>query len=535
MNNARGRTGGRGGTYRGRGRSNSRRGGFSGAATRGGGRSTTSGRVVRNNTPILATTDKSDFVNEMRQTLEGLCKSIATLTGRLDIFENRGPDKTQTREVPKNVAGPPNTLSINKDFALLSKCLFRRVQVIHHEGNWNPLPKSIAQRLDRLASDIRPPMPTDKVRDDIKRATADYAEKLRTIVASHLKSTRGELDNRLASMEHTDIDRAKQIAGKYITTQLGKRLSDARRCQLLDDAVNVATMPPPPPPTSGTDGFVTATGRQTNRKRNASNSPATTPTENRFEVLTSDIDTDNDTVLDDDDDVETHRQPPVTPTTKRQRNDDAVDSRSTTPQPSTPAARRSLRPSVSTMRTQSGVHVYSGIKDDWTFTPRDDTKTIVIADSNMKRTPHVPIRWEIFSLPGATPAHAAKAVRRLKKTTDLRHVIIQVGINYRNRGRGEYIREDFESIVQVLQTLGVRYTYSGISTAASLPASDREQCRYVNDVAREVFGQANFIPPLPDDECVISETDPYGTHHTERTIERVVDRMVFHNNNGMVF
>ncbi|NJL55814.1 hypothetical protein HC928_11935 [bacterium] len=373
-----------------------------------------------------------------------------------------------------------------------------------------------------MADDIRPPMPTDELRDEIKRMTVEYGEQLRKIVASHLQKKRSELDCHLASLDHTDVDRAKLIADKYATTQLGKRLPETRRRQLLDEAVNVATMPPPA-------GDFIMVNRGT--KRNASISPVISPipvpTRNRFDLLNSDADIEINDDDDDDDDV-TVQIPPPNMTPKRQRSDNS-DGGSGPSTSQSSAKRPLLRPSTTTMRTQAGVHVYSGDKDDWTVTPRDDTTTIVIGDSNMKRVTSVPGRWDVFALPGATPAHAAKAVRRLQKTPGLQHVIVQVGINYRNRPRGDYIRQEYDAIVDDLRKLGVRYTFSGISTAPTLTASDRDQCRYINDVAREAFGRDNYIPPLSDDECLISPGDKYGIHHTDETIGRVMTKMIIHD------
>ena len=52
------------------------------------------------------------------------------------------------------------TKSINDDFAACVKDIYRIVQLKHHETNWEELPKSLVQRLERFAGDISLPMVT---------------------------------------------------------------------------------------------------------------------------------------------------------------------------------------------------------------------------------------------------------------------------------------------------------------------------------------------------------------------------------------
>ena len=105
--------------------------------------------------------DKHDEPNELRQILSNMSKSITMLSERLDkMQQNRGLDKnkdsTVSRPTTDEIARPQATKSDNNDFAAVSKCIYKLVQIRYHETNWSKLPVSIDNRLKRLAADIRP-------------------------------------------------------------------------------------------------------------------------------------------------------------------------------------------------------------------------------------------------------------------------------------------------------------------------------------------------------------------------------------------
>ena len=228
-------------------------------------------------------------------------------------------------------------------------------------------------------------------------------------------------------------------------------------------------------------------------------------------------------------DSEERRNIRSTPVIKRPCPETPVSKRSSS------VGRRPLRPTSTTMRTETGVQVYTGQKNDWTIVPRDDTTTVVIGDSNLKRVPHVPVRWEVHSLPGATPAHVVRAVDRLQKTTALQNVIIQAGINYRGKGREDFIENEFRSMVSTLSQLNVEYAFVGISTSTLMPEAERKQCEYINEVARNTFGMQNYIAPLRQDDVIIEQHDMLGIHYNTNTTDRVMQSIASHIVPNLVF
>ena len=92
-------------------------------------------------------TDKKD----LRAIIRDMGNTIAALEDRLDSIRNN--------RISADATAPAiRTTSNNDDFPEICKCIYRWVQISHHQFNWKQLPKSIDERLKRLADDINPPM-----------------------------------------------------------------------------------------------------------------------------------------------------------------------------------------------------------------------------------------------------------------------------------------------------------------------------------------------------------------------------------------
>lgn len=483
---------------------------------------------------------KSDETDVVRKLVTDLGKSINALSKRLDQIENRGPDHKPDRQTKATAkkAGPPSTeRSNNDDFAAVSKSLYRIVQVRHHESNWEQLPKSIELRLSKLASDIKPPVPDSYLNSALQAATTAYGKTIAGIVRQHLERKRCELEAAAGKLNPVDVERAKAIAGKYLSTRLGKRLDEKRRTTMLDDAVaKIGSGHRPATSAQDEDGsstraeseFQPAPARRrrpvqrttvetpVERKRKAESTPPTS-VQNRFEVF---AEMERIEVLSDGDDDDIEPEDEI----ERQPARPAV------PKP-TP---KKARTSPDSYRTKAGVHVYRGDKNQWTATPEMATRTMVIADSNMHDAPEVPDEWEIHSMPGAKLEHATGLVRRMKENLTenhrLCHVIIQVGINHRSQLSTVVCRYEMANIIEELDDVGIRSSFCGISIPSKRPTAEVDRVREINEMARKHWPIGRFIEPLTDKQIGIKGSDVmFGIHHTPETIGAVVDKMVEHD------
>ena len=264
--------------------------------------------------------------DKIHEALSSLATVVKSLVSRVENIEG-GSDRASGRpKAGQRVeAEPPHThtTSSNPDFASVVRDVFRIVQIRHHEDNWTQLPKSLAKRLDKFASDINPPMPDEELRATVRKLTDDYSHRICETVRRHMESKRLEIEMSAARKERTDIDRAKDIAGRQLANKLGRRLQQEKRDQLLFEAAGVVGSSrriPPRQPIVDPSGFrMVINTRKTPRKATPTNdhddtdrkrmrksdtpSPAAVQVSNRFSVL-ADVHSAMDAGDDDDDDTQ---------------------------------------------------------------------------------------------------------------------------------------------------------------------------------------------------------------------------------------
>lgn len=477
---------------------------------------------VKTDNPTPATTDAPDDIGTV---LQQLGNAIAMLSKRLDSMENRGPDKPSDRKKVSTRtvnAGPHTTTqsSNNADFASVSKCIYRLVQLQHHEKNWEVLPKSIDDRLQRLASDINPPMVDDEFRQRMKTAATKFGSEITDLVRDHLRRKLADKEIEAGRLDPTDIDRAKEVAAKYVGVRLGQRLDEGRRSQLLTEAaatIGAFRRPPPVPAatttasTSATDHQWRVVGRQdrhaaddvvatTSRKRKPS-TPDTTPVSNRFDALGNDTDS---------------SQSDVEPANSSASGSPAHARRS-------PKKLRSTGHHMTTT-TDSGVRVFHGPKESWTIEPSADTTTIVLGDSNLRRVPEIPDGWEVHSLSGAHFRHVAAAIRRLSGPPKKFNVVIQAGINHRDHVDDTTDRE-IDSLVEQAQAHpainGVFHI--GVSATPTMSPMEANNVKRINGRFEYNLSAVRCSPPIPVDEVRTTPGDAHGIHYTEETSGKIID------------
>jgi hypothetical protein len=510
----RGRGAGRGRGRGGRGRPYGRgRGGY------GGGRSESNVPTTANNDNELA--DLRKLVLTMGENLEGLARRLEGLT-------NRGPDKNPERsnsDQPKS-AGPrttttPTLVSDNDDFACVSKSIYRMVQLQHHQDNWKSLPKALDQRLRRLAADIKPPMADDDLRSEIVAATIQFGEQLGQIVRTHLAKKRGETETTAATLNSADLDRAKEVATKYVGNRLGRRMPEARRLELVDAAAKKIGGRRRPYLVTGPDGFQTlvrdppaspktfssVVTAGPSRKRPLLPSPKSTDSPlkrgNRFSVLAE---------------VHAVAEAEAAVLIDLEPDDDPTPAVVPSP-PSSPPHERGRRHLVAD----------GSRKDDWKLQLLPSTKTIVIGDSNLRLVDEkdVPDDWQVYCFPGAKFHNVA----RLVNTTALKgkNVVVQVGINHRDQQQ-EQFQDNAELVHERIVGMGAHPVFVGVSIPNSITGAQQLHLGELNYVMAALYGKKNYVPSLPPAETQVSMNDSFGIHYTAPTVARIFDKIRSHLN-----
>lgn len=489
---------GRGGSYRG-GRGNSRRGHSTG-------RPAYSNRI-------------GDNPEDLRGIMADMAKTIASLTDRLEAIQQGQSKKNDDRQQPPKEKNPETARSNNEDFPAVCKAMYRIVQIQHHIGNWQQLPKRINERLTSLATDVRPPKTDDDFRAAVNSLTDQFGTKLRTLVTEHLQKVLAETETAAGTLRPVDVERAKDIAAKYLRGRLG-RLDDAKRRRMMDEAAAMIGInrpgcrPTSPPPHREVAPPWQQVTNKASRKRTApDDTPPAVATRNRYDVLTSNDDRDEDAAGPEDDD------------------DDAtiMDHQSIIASPSQPTpAVKKHRPSTATdVFTGAGVDIFTGPKDEWNLLVDDDTEVAVVGDSNLRPVTRIPPKWQVFSLAGARLTHVGGAIRRLKRDPSKPiTVVIQAGINHRLDDATRMQIDLDELRRDIASNNAVQDFYiAGLSTPVGLPKDEASNVNAFNSLAVALYGEEKYIEQIDARQVRISMNDRYGIHHTTETANEVVESM----------
>jgi hypothetical protein len=473
--------------------------------SRSGGYYSRNSRSARTNNDNRTENGQEDLLAIIRD----MGNTIAALEERLDCINNR---------ISADATAPAiRTTSNNDDFPEICKCIYRWVQISHHQFNWKQLPKSIDERLKRLADDINPPMADEEFRSSVTAETLQFGDKLQQLVIRHLDKKLVETEVKAGSLNPTDVTRAREVATKYINTRLGRRLQPSRRMDLIDravDMIGINRRPTSPGNRNPEEIIIDSSPRDqqqqqrdsvtmSTRKRTAMTTPEALSVHNRFDAPSN-----------------VHHTAPNSPSATG-----VGDTRTTASQPVPPPKKMKL--SMQHMLTESGVDVYLGAKHTWKIDPAVDTECIVIGDSNLRNITRIPPHWEVHSLSGARITHVTRVIDLLQAHRFQQlDVVIQAGINHREIIN--YVtEEEIKDLVEAMQASDAinRIFFAGVSIPTTLDHEEIRNLRGFNKLTSETVHSKNYIAPLDDKDVHINSNDRSGIHYTPETADRILSNI----------
>jgi len=107
----------------------------------------------------------------------------------------------------------------------LSTLLFRSCQLKHHLLNWQNLPNTLNKQFDILFKNIVPPMPSDKLKNDLQTLNDDCKSKLVCLILDHINTCQTEIKKRLSQAQGTDFDEAGVKARSQLLAHYRRKLT----------------------------------------------------------------------------------------------------------------------------------------------------------------------------------------------------------------------------------------------------------------------------------------------------------------------
>lgn len=440
--------------------------------------------------------------------------------------------------------------STNADFQSMCRALYKTIQVRHHRENWVELPKAIARNLADLEANITPPDPTNNLREKIHTIFDNASSEILACVQNHLEERLNFNRSFLRQINPQDKERAKEIVQKRLTQCLGKKIGQLNiNTALNKELLNIGTGRQPPtrrqneqttdsgdtdeernvwirPRTKKTHYTNNATSPRT--RENREQNPARTS--NRFQSLADQAAIEElltvqaeepDSELEDDLIYETgapnneliiqaeiHAEEGLSQTFIVQ--EPAL-------QPDRP--RHPTTPPPDTSRNQRKKTRHSNpIKADWRVTLNEDTKVLVLTDSNFKYLPEddIPPNWQVDIFPGASFSTLANVITKLPPNK-IEHLVTSVGINNRKADFKKTTYREAGRVSEACATLTAQVHAVGISYSSDLQQSEQDNVSQINQRLRHIFA-SRYIKPLKPEDTITPEDDIHYNTETTKTI-----------------
>lgn len=152
------------------------------------------------------------------------------------------------------------------------------------------------------------------------------------------------------------------------------------------------------------------------------------------------------------------------------------------------------------------------------MTLRSQTRTVVIADSNMKHVQeqHIPHDWQLAVIPGAKFSHIITSLDSLPTDRNLT-IVMAAGINHRDWDFESKTASEVDKLQRHIATHGKNLFAVGVAFNKDLPVEETTNLTLINEQLHQHFAE-NYIPALSPREV---KTGADGIHYTEDTCNKI--------------
>lgn len=167
-------------------------------------------------------------------------------------------------------------------------------------------------------------------------------------------------------------------------------------------------------------------------------------------------------------------------------------------------------------------------KDFWTITPKPDTHTLIVGDSNLKycSLPKHKRNLEVHSFPGGNFYNILKVFDNFDDniSKQIKTLIIVLGINHRDDNPLE-VKEPIERLKTKMSKFDTFYL-AEISFGNYLTNKQIQNVTSLNGLFDEVFGSRDVIPRVDQNLVCVAPTDIYRIHHDVKTATLVMKNIL---------
>ena len=169
--------------------------------------------------------------------------------------------------------------------------------------------------------------------------------------------------------------------------------------------------------------------------------------------------------------------------------------------------------------------VHTGMpKHSWTARVGQNTKVVILGDSNMRLARNLPNGWEAHVYPGAHLNNMATIIQKMEKPDSLTTVVVAAGINNRT-WQVDNIRHDIYKVSNVASNRNLTCHFVGVSIPPKITEDEKSHLRSLNKIASERF-RHRYINSVS--EVSVSPTDRYKIHYDQNTVDQIIGNIKTH-------
>ena len=457
--------------------------------------------------PLKVINPNPNPVFDFTGSLAALEASLKLIQEQIDSLRNQ----TSTRHQPAQQETSPD----QEKYRQVVKETFRYVQVQHHRSNWTKVPAGVQAALDKVVSNIKPPMPNPQLQNELAALGAHWGEMLLSIINKHLSSCCTHVSEAILKLDNSEAAEAIRTAEAQLRRKMGKRLKAEDRTRWLEEAGNLLRI------TEQTSDPTTRTSPRGDYSSDAAlPTPQPAAPDTPMEGVRLSQSSSGDGQLDpnagpSDRPLETFpsaREPGETPSRRRARSSGDEGSPRDTP------LKRPLfkkNPEL-TVVPEDGV-ILLNKEDTRPITIPPQIKYVFVGDSNLQRLRDLPDSV-VISIRGGLFTHVTEAVKRMTFTRKLLVLIVAAGINHRTAKDISTVAPSFWALHNTLRNTRQPFGFLGISFSEALPEDEKRMLEEVNRLIKDSIEPGTFLDPLP---CSDVETIRDGVHYTENTLNKL--------------
>jgi hypothetical protein len=434
---------------------------------------------------------------------QALLDTVEELKAEIARLRTVNGEAPGTRSEVQRQATRGPTQADNPDFGQMVKSVYRYAQVSHHGRNWASTPKGVSLAIDKMVANIKPPMPTSELKNELAAFGISFAQQVTKAVQAHLDKCRVSVEQVLLKVNNSDSDRAIEVAEKQLRAKMGKKLKETDKKAWLTEAKNML-----------------ATQRESE-----SNNPSSQPARNEEAMSVGCITK-----------PESNKGKPKakgiplykfsdlrggTPH-KRFRaevsDEEIVALSSGDEEPTLPQVAATqgtgTKPKVTVHNSKQPHGPQVNI--------RENCKCLILGDSNLRKLSDLPEAFQVECYPGARFSTLNDVVKRLKLPENVTHILIAAGINDKDsKNLSTQVLPQLDALVTTLKGTEKSLSFLEIAIPARASPRQRESLRTLNLYVQDIIGKETMmlIPhEIPEDQVGTCDD---GHHYDQSTVQKL--------------